>query len=81
MDIISNSKLQKNIGKISQEIKHDYFTITNRGMPKMVLLPYFAKGSDLVDDYMESYEIFLNQEKLQKEAKNSLNSGLSDFEV
>jgi hypothetical protein len=50
-------------------------------MPKMVLLPYFAKGSDLVDDYMESYEIFLNQEKLQKEAKNSLDSGLSDFEV
>ena len=81
MDIISNSELQKNFGKISQEIKHDYFTITNRGMPKMVLLPYFAKGSDLVDDYMESYEIFLNQEKLQKEAKNSLNSGLSDFEV
>ena len=81
MDIISNSELQKNIGKISQEIKHDYFTITNRGMPKMVLLPYFAKGSDLVDDYMESYEIFLNQEKLQKEAKNSLDSGLSDFEV
>jgi len=50
-------------------------------MPKIVLLPYFAKGSDLVDDYMESYEIFLNQEKLQKEAKNSLDSGLSDFEV
>jgi len=72
---------KKNIGKISQEIKHDYFTITNRGMPKIVLLPYFAKGSDLVDDYMESYEIFLNQEKLQKEAKNSLDSGLSDFEV
>ena len=81
MDIISNSELQKNIGKISKDIEHDYFTITNRGMPKMGLLPYFSKGSDLVDDYMESYEIFLNQEKLQKEAKNSLDSGLSDFEV
>jgi len=81
MDIISNSELQKNIGKISKDIEHDYFTITNRGMPRMVLLPYFAKGSDLVDDYMESYEIFLNQEKLQKQAKDSLASGLSDFEI
>lgn len=81
MDIISNSELQKNIGKISKDIEHDYFTITNRGMPKMVLLPYFAKGSDLVDDYMESYEIFLNQEKLKKQAKDSLDSGLSNFEI
>ena len=81
MDIISNSELQKNIGKLSKNIEHDYFTITNRGMPKMVLLPYFAKGSDLVDDYMESYEIFINQEKLQKQAKEALNSGLSDFEI
>ncbi|MBC8493311.1 MAG: type II toxin-antitoxin system Phd/YefM family antitoxin [Candidatus Thioglobus sp.] len=81
MDIISNSELQKNIGKISKDIEHDYFTITNRGMPKMVLLPYFAKGSDLVDDYMESYEIFLNQEKLKKQAKESLDSGLSNFEI
>ncbi len=81
MDIISNSELQKNIGKISKDIEHDYFTITNRGMPKMVLLPYFAKGSDLVDDYMESYEIFVNQEKLKKQAKESLDSGLSNFEI
>ncbi|EEZ80531.1 MAG: type II toxin-antitoxin system Phd/YefM family antitoxin [Candidatus Thioglobus sp.] len=81
MDIISNSELQKNIGKISKDIEHDYFTITNRGMPKMVLLPYFAKGSDLVDDYMESYEIFLNQERLQKEMQDSLDSGLSDLKI
>ncbi len=81
MDIISNSELQKNIGKISKDIEHDYFTITNRGMPKMVLLPYFAKGSDLVDDYMESYDIFLNQEKLKKQANESLESGLSNFEI
>ena len=81
MDIISNSELKKNIGKISKDIEHDYFTITNRGMPKMVLLPYFAKGSDLVDDYMESYEIFLNQERLQKEMQDSLDSGLSDLKI
>ena len=43
--------------------------------------PYFAKGSDLVDDYMESYEIFLNQERLQKEMQDSLDSGLSDLKI
>ena len=50
-------------------------------MPKMVLLPYFAKGNDLVEDYMESYEVHLDQEKLQKELQVSLDGGLSDFKI
>ncbi len=69
MDIISNSELQKNIGKISKEIEYDCFTIASRGIPKMVLLPYFSKGSDLVEDYMESYEICFNRENYNKTCK------------
>ncbi|MBE8190371.1 MAG: hypothetical protein HAW58_05895 [Candidatus Thioglobus sp.] len=81
MEIISNTELQKHIGSISKNIENDFFTVTTRGNPKMILLPYFSEGSDIIDDYMEEYLLWKNREKLQIQAQKSLDSGLSDLVI
>lgn len=81
MEIISNTELQKHIGSISKNIENDFFTVTARGKPKMMLVPYFSEGSDMIDDYMEEYLLWKNREKLQAEAQRSLDSGLSDLNI
>ena len=81
MNTISNSELQKNIGKISHIVENDYLLVNNRGKQKMVILPYFEENEDLIADYMEDYFIYKNKKKLQKEAEDSLKSGLSDLVI
>lgn len=81
MEIISNTELQKHIGSISKNIENDFFTVTTRGKPKMMLVPYFSEGGDMIDDYMEEYLLWKNREKLQIEAQQSLDSGLSDLVI
>ena len=81
MNIISNSELQKNIGKITKTVKDDYLLVNTRGKPTMVVLPYFDDNDDLIADYMEDYFIKKNKDKLKSEAKKSLDSGISDLEI
>jgi PHD/YefM family antitoxin component YafN of YafNO toxin-antitoxin module len=81
MNITSNSELQKNIGQISKSVEHDFTIINTRGKPKMVILPYFENNDDFIADYMESYFLHRNKDKLINEAKKSLKSGLSDLEI
>lgn len=79
--VISNSNFQKTIGKISREIGSIYYTVINRGKPRMVVLPYFEGNDDYIEDYLEKYEIEKNREKLQQDLQESLDSGISDFEI
>lgn len=81
MEIVTNTELQKHIGAISKNIDKDFFTVTARGKPKMMLVPYFSQGRDMIDDYMEEYLLWKNREKLQLDAQKSLASGLSDLVI
>jgi len=79
--VISNSHFQKIIGKISREIGNFYYTVVNRGIPKMVILPYFEGNEEFIEDYLEKYEIEKNKENIQKELQESLESGIDDFKI
>lgn len=81
MNIVTNSELQSNIGKISRDIDNDYFLVSNRGKSKMVILPYFDESDDLISDYMEDYFLFKNKHKLKLEAEKSIDSGVSNLEI
>jgi hypothetical protein len=47
----------------------------------MVLLPYFENNDDIIDDYLEQYEINKNSKNLKKQIQESLDSGLSDLVI
>lgn len=79
--IITTSQVQKKIGEITAGIGEKSYIVTNRGEGKIVMLPYFDGCDEFIDDYMEDYEMLKNREKLVKEAKKSLDSGLSDFKI
>ncbi|SMN00803.1 hypothetical protein SPONL_1563 [uncultured Candidatus Thioglobus sp.] len=81
MEIISNTELQKHIGVISKKVESNSFIVTTRGKPRMMMVPYFSEGSDMIDDYMEEYLLWKNRQKLQVEARQSLESGLSDLVI
>ncbi len=81
MEIITNSELQKHIGKVAKASENQSFMVTTRSRPKMILVPYFLDGMDIIDDYMEEYFLAKNAKKLQDEAQQSLASGLSDLLV
>jgi len=44
-----------------------------------MIIPYFEGLQEVVEDYLENMEIYLNKEKLVKKYQNSKNSGLSDL--
>ncbi len=77
--IITTSQLQKNIGEVTAKIGKKSYIVTNRGEGKMIILPYYDGCNEIIDEYMEDYEIHCNREKLEKELKESLESGLSDL--
>jgi len=81
MKIITTTKLQQKIGEISADIGENPYIVTNRGEAKVVLLPYFDQCDELIDNYMEDYEISLNRDELQKEWKKSSESGESDLVI
>ena len=81
MKIISTTEVQKNIWTISKDIEVNNYTIINRWKPKMVLLPYFENNDDIIDDYLEQYEINKNSKNLKKQIQESLDSGLSDLVI
>lgn len=79
--IITTSQLQKRIGEITASIGVKSYIVTNRGEGRMIILPYFDGCDKIMNEYMEDYEMYLNKEKLQREAKESLKSGKSDLVV
>lgn len=79
--IVTTSDLQKNIGKISKEVEQTFFIVTNRGLAKMVLMPYFDDNDDLVQNYLEEYQMRKNKKELQKRYTQSIKSGKSNLKV
>jgi len=77
MKIISTSKVQKNIAILSDNT--NIYTVINKWEPKTMIIPYFEGLQEVVEDYLENMEIYLNKEKLVKKYQNSKNSGLSDL--
>lgn len=79
--IITTTQVQQKIGEITATIGEKSYIVTNRGQGKIVMLPYFDGCDEFIEDYMEDYEMYLNQEKLQKELKKSMESGPSDLVI
>ena len=81
--IITNSELQKNIGKISRSLGEEtpYIIVTIHGKGNMIVLPYFEKADKFVEEYLEDYVMWKNKNKLQKKYKESLESGESDLVI
>ena len=77
MKIISTSKIQKNIAILSDNT--NIYTVINKWEPKTMIIPYFEGLQEVVEDYLEDMEIYLNKEKLSKKYEESKNSGLSDL--
>jgi hypothetical protein len=80
-NILTSTEVQQRIGQISDQISTISIIVTNRGKPKIVMLPYFPGCDDLIDEYEEDYEIWLNREQLKKEMKESSESGISNFKI
>ncbi len=79
--IITTSQVQKKIGEITSNIGRGVYIVTNRGMGKIVMLPYFDGCDDKIADYMEDYEIEMNKAKLDDEFNKSSASGESDLKI
>ena len=79
--ITTTTKVQRAIKEISKNVQSNPYIATQRGEPRMVLLPYFDKAGELIADYMEEYELHQNKEKLEKELEESMNSGISDLKI
>jgi len=79
--ITTTTKIQKTISSIAKDVKNNPYIATVRGEPVLIMLPYFDKSDDIIEDYMEEYEMFKNKKKLEKELEKSTNSGISDFEI
>lgn len=81
MHIISTKQMQQKIGEISANIDQKAYIITNHGKGKMVILPYFDGCDEWIEDYIEDYEMMKNKDKLQKELKESLDSGIGKIRI
>lgn len=77
--IITTTQLQQKIGEITANIDKKSYIVTNRGQGKIILLPYFDGCDELVEDYMEDFEMYANKDKLIREFEKSYNSGPSDL--
>ncbi len=73
--IITTTQVQQKIGEITSSIGEKTFIVTNRGMGKIVMLPYFGGCDENITDYMEDYEVFKNKETLKKRYQKSSKSG------
>lgn len=79
--IITTTHLQKHIGELSETIEERSFIITNRGIGKMVLLPYFDGCDENITDYLEDFEMAKNKMTLKKRYEASARSGKSSISV
>jgi len=81
LKFITTTQLQKEIGKISTEIQENHFIVNNHGQPKFIILPYFEGCMELMEDFIEDYEIHINKPKIQKSIDESIASGISDLKI
>ena len=79
--IVTTTQVQQQIGEISANIGKKSYIVTNYGVGKIVMLPYFDGCTELMEEYMEDYEMAINQEKLKKELQESYDSGPSDLVI
>lgn len=79
--IITTSELQKNIGSLSSHTQKDYTIVTSRGKASVVILPYFEDNDEVIQEYLEIYEIQKNAKKLQKKYKRASQSEDSDLVI
>lgn len=81
MNIISTKQMQQKIGEISANIEENGYIITKHGKGKMVILPYFDGCDEWIENYIEDYEMMKNKDKLQKELRASLDSGIGKLKI
>lgn len=79
--IITTTQVQQTIGQLSRTIAKDVYIVTNRGLGKIVMLPYFDGCDQYIADYIEDYEMAKNQSKLQKRYSQSIKSGRGKLKV
>ena len=79
--IITTKQLQQKIGQIGKLIGEHAFIVTNRGDARFVILPYYDGCDEIVEDYMEDFEMFMNKDALEKEWAESIASGESDLVI
>lgn len=79
--IISTTEAQKKLCEIASNIDTQTYIVTNKGAGRMVILPYFDGCMDWVDNYLEDREMLTNKLKLQKELRESSESGSSGLVI
>jgi len=79
--IITNSQFQRNPKNISEQLDKKGCIVTNHGVPKMIVLPYFEQSDDFMEEYYEQFEMSQNQKALRKELEASKKSGDSGFQL
>ena len=79
MKIISTSKVQKNIKILSD--RENIYTFINNGEAKTMLVPYYEGLQKIIENYLEDMEMYSNRDKIIKEWKKSLTSGLSNLTI
>ncbi len=79
--IITNSQFQRNPRNISEQLDKKGCIVTNHGVPKMIVLPYFEQSDDFMEEYYEQFEISQNQQKLKAELEKSKKGGDSSFQL
>lgn len=79
--IITNSQFQRNPANIATQLDKKGCIVTNHGVPKMVVLPYFEQTDDFMEEYYERFEIYQNQQKIKQDLIASKASGDSDLSL
>ncbi|MBI4994872.1 hypothetical protein HZC21_04500 [Candidatus Peregrinibacteria bacterium] len=79
--IITTTQVQQKIGELSQSITEMNFIVTNRGMGRIVMLPYFDGCDENITEYMEDFEMIKNQKKLKGKYIKSSKSGKSSLVI
>lgn len=79
--IITTSTLQKTIGQLASYVSRSWVVVTNKGKPKVIMLPYFDDNEDAIALYLEDYEMNKNAEKLRAELRESEASGVSNLVI
>lgn len=73
--IITTTQVQQRIGEFAKSVGETHYIVTNRGEGKIVMLPYFDGCDEMIEEYMEDFEMAQNREKLIKKYKKSNESG------
>ncbi len=79
--IVTTSQLQKAIGSLLSVVGKSWLVVTNKGNPRVVMLPYFDDNEGAIAEYMEEYEMNRQRVLLQERYARSKKSGCSHLAV